>query len=634
MANANLKISVTSDTSKVQSDLKGLDGQVGKTGEGIGNLGKAAAIGGAALVAVGVKSVLAFEDLGLTVGKFSDATGLSAEASSRLIEVSGDLGISAETVSSAIGKMSKQLGANGDAFKEFNIQAVKGKDGQVDVNETFLHAVDVINGIQDPLKKSEASAKVFGKGYQEMANLLGESSGKIRADLAAVDSQKIFDDKKVKSARDLRDAFDSIKDAGENLLLTIGQALAPVITQLAPTLTKVVQAAMPLATAIGDVLGSALEAIGPIIEALLPVIGLLAKALKVVADVIGAGFDTHGFSQGVLDANEKLKGLEAQAKAAGVSAGEWKQMMADAAGEVKSTGDKTADFQARVEALNGKVAALTGTTDNAQTSTKGYSYAVQDVTKSTADAQTATDEWKRRAQSMTDDFQRGIDADKAAMDRLLGVVNDDEAWLNLQNNFAATAALFDEKGNVIIKKGADAAQTMRDAALAVDGLKKNVIEYGANVLGLPTERITKIVAAVDPQSLADVDALLEILTRNRTMNLSIVAKGGAGYGPIYGGAQADGGPTVPGKFYNVAEAGKPELYTENGKTYLVPSAPGQVTPISDAPSWGGAQGGGGVNVYVTVQGSVMTERDLVRTITDGIIDAQARGEIPTALVSA
>lgn len=61
----------------------------------------------------------------------------------------------------------------------------------------------------------------------------------------------------------------------------------------------------------------------------------------------------------------------------------------------------------------------------------------------------------------------------------------------------------------------------------------------------------------------------------------------------YGGGNANGGDTSMGKYYRVGES-RPEMYTENGKQYLIPGNNGRVNPM--APARAGVMGSPVVNI--------------------------------------
>lgn len=84
------------------------------------------------------------------------------------------------------------------------------------------------------------------------------------------------------------------------------------------------------------------------------------------------------------------------------------------------------------------------------------------------------------------------------------------------------------------------------------------------------------------------------------------------------GRRAEGGPVTAGQPYIVGEK-RPELFVPERSGFVLPSVPS---------SFGGGMGGGStvINNYITVEGSVVTERDLVRSVKEGLMaDWRARG---------
>lgn len=89
---------------RLRSDIAAADTVTGKFKAGIKGTGDmlkqnaapAAMAVGSALVAFGAKAVSAYQDAALAAGEFADATGVSVEQASRLIEVAGDVGVKAD----------------------------------------------------------------------------------------------------------------------------------------------------------------------------------------------------------------------------------------------------------------------------------------------------------------------------------------------------------------------------------------------------------------------------------------------------------------------------------------------------------------------------------------------------------
>ena len=195
------------------------------------NAGTFALGAGTALATFGVKAVGAFQDLALGAGKFADATGLAVEDASRWIEVAGDIGIEAGTIETAMGKMNKVLGTSPALFKELGVEVKRTSTGAVDANQTFLNVIDRLNGIKDPAERAKVASQLLGKGWQSMAELIGQGSEKLTQSLKSVDDSKIIDSKKLADARAFRASLDDLKDASEGFAISLGSGLIPVLVE-------------------------------------------------------------------------------------------------------------------------------------------------------------------------------------------------------------------------------------------------------------------------------------------------------------------------------------------------------------------------------------------------------------------
>jgi hypothetical protein len=197
------------------------------------NAAEFAVVAGTSLVAFGVKSVKAFQDTALAAGQFSDATGLAVDEASRLIEVAGDIGIEAGTVESALGKMNKTLGASPQLFTDLGVEIAKTGTGATDVNGTFLNVVDRLNAIEDPAERARVASQLLGKGWQGMAELIGQGSAELKASLAGVADAQVIDEDELAKAREFRDRMDEVRDRLDAVALAVGEAVVPVLGNLA-----------------------------------------------------------------------------------------------------------------------------------------------------------------------------------------------------------------------------------------------------------------------------------------------------------------------------------------------------------------------------------------------------------------
>ena len=186
------------------------------------NAGAFALAGGAAIAGFAVKAIGQFQDLALASGKFADATGLSVEEASRFIEVGGDLGIEAETIREAIGKMNKTLGASPELFKQLGVDVVRTDSGLVDVNATFLNVIDRLNKIKDPALRAQTATQLLGEGWLKLAEFINLGSDEIERSLNAVSGAQVISDEELKKAKEYRDTMDDLGDLWSGFVTDAG----------------------------------------------------------------------------------------------------------------------------------------------------------------------------------------------------------------------------------------------------------------------------------------------------------------------------------------------------------------------------------------------------------------------------
>lgn len=186
------------------------------------NAGALALAGGAAIAGFAVKAIGQFQDLALASGKFADATGLSVENASRWTEVGGDIGIGADSIQGAIGKMNKALGTTPELFKELGVDVVRTDSGLTDVNGTFLAVIDRLKEIKDPAERARVAAQLLGKGWQEMAQFINLGSAELQKSLDSVSGAQVISNEELKKAKEYRDTMDDLGDLWSGFVTDAG----------------------------------------------------------------------------------------------------------------------------------------------------------------------------------------------------------------------------------------------------------------------------------------------------------------------------------------------------------------------------------------------------------------------------
>ena len=165
----------------------------------------AAAGAGMALNGVYQNTVKVLVDYAAQVRSLSRLTGMNAEETSRLIQLSDDLTISYETLTKALWTASK----NG-----------------VDVSiESLASLADTYTSLESPMERSAFLAETFGKSGMEMGKLLEQGASGVRAYADAVGSSLVINEAQVQAAREVEIQLDSLQDAWQGLKLVIGSGL-------------------------------------------------------------------------------------------------------------------------------------------------------------------------------------------------------------------------------------------------------------------------------------------------------------------------------------------------------------------------------------------------------------------------
>lgn len=480
----------SSGLAKFRTDIQNADTAAGKLKAGTGAAFSFAAqhatalavTGGGALAAFAAKGVGMFTGLALEAGRFSDATRLSTQDASRWLEVAGDLGIEGAKIQGAIAKMSKEFDTNAGTLKKWGIEAVRTRDGQLDVNETFLAAIDRLKEIPDPAERASAAQQLFGRSWTDLAELINKGAPALRDSLADVSDAKVIDPEEVAKAREFRDTMDKLADVGEDLAISLGEVLVPTLIVVAKTATAV-------ATGI-EAVSSAGSKLGHVIQ--------LQSSLN---DQINAYLETAAKWTG--SAEDLKKALEDQGASTELAA-DIAQQFADGAADA---GDSTDDLTDALE-------------DNTQAAHKAYD-AQGRLNDQIAAAEAKVRDLLQAEKDEADARRAATDAtfaihaaDKAYREQLLATVqtlndaaaSEDQKTAAQDEAIQKAAALADAevrraeeqaKANGYTLSEIDAqrlwTQSMQGSAGYIVGdLHNAILGYIADVNGIPSEKVTTV----------------------------------------------------------------------------------------------------------------------------------------------
>lgn len=240
------------DSAKAQDGIRGVRSQVRDADGAFGKLraaGKAAftelnnragtfaAGAGLALVAWAVKGATKFEEMAKAALDLGKATGLSTEEASRWIAVGDDFTVSAEALTTSVGRIGKTL--DGVSWRKYGIETRDAGGEARGTNEIMLDALDLLSKTTNETERAKIGNELFGKSYSGLAPLIGKTRTEYEKMLGAVSDGQVITDAEAQKAEQLRLAQDHLTDALGDLQI----ALADVIVVAAPAvdvLAKVV----------------------------------------------------------------------------------------------------------------------------------------------------------------------------------------------------------------------------------------------------------------------------------------------------------------------------------------------------------------------------------------------------------
>lgn len=156
------------------------------------------------------------------VRDLSDVMRTSTEETSRIIQVADDYMISTESLTRA---MEMAL-----------------KNGFAPSVDTLADLADRYVSIQDPTARAAEMQKIFGRNWAELTPMLREGGQAIRDGAAAISESLVLTQQQVDQARRLEIQIDNLNDAWEGIKTTVGNAVVPVLANVAQQVNYNMQA--------------------------------------------------------------------------------------------------------------------------------------------------------------------------------------------------------------------------------------------------------------------------------------------------------------------------------------------------------------------------------------------------------
>ena len=582
-----------------------------------------------------VTDVSATED---ELSKLSQRTGVTVEDLSRLEYAASLSGVSMDDLSNALKQTAKNMAdakrGTGDALPALEALGLKQDllNGKFGTANKLLEAVaEKFSGYADGAKKSALAQKLFGDAGDRLIPLLNNGASGIKG--MGDEAERfgvVVDTKAAKAAEQFNDNVTRLEKRFQGLRYTIGNEVIPILDTMVKYFTDTTGQTKKLNDEVSTtkVIMQTLAVLGANVAYVFKEVGTEIGGIGAQLDRLAHG-DLKGFSsihkmmlEDAKAARAELDAFEARVMGTAESVKQTSEKsssnkpqapdMKNASGSMKLSdplGDLISDINDKLKPAEAALAKFNQIQLDAQTSAAGLTNSEKqfyDLINDPAWANMA-DPWK---DLVTNQFEAADTAEKMA-----------KAQQRLSDLIAATPTAQMEKQRETV---AFLTQALEDSQKGVGDLHITVEQYNEAInaylgnIAAPLEKTGDKLSVYAEQAARNMqDAFANFLfdpfgdgvngmAQQFAVALEKMAaqaaasqifdavgqwgKDNAGAGgslglfasiaSIFAGGKADGGPTMPGSLYEVAERG-PELYNSAGKTYLLTgNSGGTVTPNS------------------------------------------------------
>jgi hypothetical protein len=193
-------------------------------------LGGAAVAGAGIVAAVLGESIKKYTELADEVENYKRVTGSSAEESSRMVEAFKALGVSSETATGAMFKLSKAVDQHPAKLVALGIEVAHEKNGNVDLAKTLENTADAYNATGDASKKNAILLLAFGKTGKDMIPVLEQGSAALRQLEQA--AGLVFSDADLERVKQMEIQNRQVKQSFDAMIAGLGQNFIPVMGEV------------------------------------------------------------------------------------------------------------------------------------------------------------------------------------------------------------------------------------------------------------------------------------------------------------------------------------------------------------------------------------------------------------------
>jgi hypothetical protein len=236
-------VEIGADAKKFFATLSQVNAQIGKAGKAMAMMGAKLTAVGTAITAPIAGAAAAFAMVGDAAQKMAARTGMSVEAVTGLAFAAEQSGTDMATLEKGIRTMQRTLddaatkgGAAADALRRLGLDA--SKLAGMSPEDQFTMMAQALSGIEDPGERAALAMRIFGRAGTALIPLLSGGAAGI-AELRAEAERLgiVMDQETADSAAALTDAMNAMSRAFRAIVVNVGGAVAPIFTKVAQVIS-------------------------------------------------------------------------------------------------------------------------------------------------------------------------------------------------------------------------------------------------------------------------------------------------------------------------------------------------------------------------------------------------------------
>lgn len=269
-----VSVRVTAEVTDFEKKFKSLKKDLSALGDNFKAIGTAVAVGVGAAVTGITALVLKTSEAASAINDMSARTGLSTTTLQELQFATGQVGVSFESITGAVGRLTKTMSDSGEgskvaaaAFKSLGIETTDSTGHLRKMEDIFPEIIKKLAGMKNETDRNALAQKFFGKGALELVPLLDQGAEGIEAMKKQAHSLgAVLSGEAIQANDKFGDTLDQVKAALKGAGMQLATQFLPTFQSLADWTLSHMPEIKSVASKAFDTISNALKTTGNFIK--------------------------------------------------------------------------------------------------------------------------------------------------------------------------------------------------------------------------------------------------------------------------------------------------------------------------------------------------------------------------------